>query len=224
MSWVPVAFAVLLLLVVVYPFVEPRLTQGRRARRAHRGGVVHVYPNYDEDLSFEPRMSEDIVAVRRIDLIDLGFQPRDESTVVPRTFRRRVAGDVHLELWKSTDHTLRGLWVCAWHGVEVPITSVETAPHSRLTRQMLLRSNSGPLSPLKSDDIHDQLLHDPPELALAEWAEEGDLDGQVMGEPFAALVRLSQPIRSSRVRSATTRQRPRTGRRSRRNRRRGRRR
>lgn len=144
MTWAPVALAALLLLAVAYPLIEPFLSRERRARRVHRGGVVHWYPNYDEDLQFEPRHEADIVAVRRSELLHLGYAPGSSSVVVPRTFRRRVAGDANLQLWRSRDETLRPVWICDWHGREIHTASQPVPDVLPLTHALLLRIDSGP--------------------------------------------------------------------------------
>lgn len=144
MTWVPVALAALLLLAVAYPLIEPFLSRERRARRAHRGRVVHWYPNYDEDLRFEPRHEADIVAVRRSGLLHLGYAPGSRTVVVPRTFRRRVAGDANLQLWRSHDETLRPVWICDWHGREIHAASLPALDVLPLTHALLLRIDSGP--------------------------------------------------------------------------------
>ena len=138
MSWLPVVFAALLLMAVLYPFAAPFLARERRGRRAHRGGVVHWYPNYDESMQFEPRMERDIIPVTRSDLHGLGYRPGSEDAVVPRTFRHRVPGDVRFRLWTSPDESLRPLWICCWHGLELAGTGHAREGLTRLTRDMLL--------------------------------------------------------------------------------------
>jgi hypothetical protein len=143
MAWIPAALAVVLVLAVSFPFLMPRLTRGRRARKAHRGDVVHLYANYDDDLRFEPRHERDIVAVARRELEAFGYRPGSESAVVPRTFRGRVAGDERLRLWTPRDESLRPVWVCTWHGVELPRVEAP-AGTATLTREFLATAGSPP--------------------------------------------------------------------------------
>lgn len=140
MAWVPATIAALVLLVLLYPLLSPRLRRGRRARQAHRGGVVHLYPNYDEDLRYEPRHDDDIMPVSRAGLESFGYHSGGESAVVPRTFRGRVAGDEKVRLWSSHDESLRPVWVCTWQSVELPGVAPTTRPMVSLTREFLERS------------------------------------------------------------------------------------
>lgn len=172
MSWVPAAFAALLLLVVLYPFVEPHLTRERRARRAHRGGIVHWYPNYDEEQQFEPRMDRDIIPIHRSDLTRFGYHAGLEIAVVPRTFRNRVPGDGRFQLWKPQDESLRAIWICCWHGVEFPGESAGDT--MSLTRSMLLRADTGQRLALAVDDAHDMPTVGSP---LERWETEDHLPG-----------------------------------------------
>lgn len=212
MSWVPAAFVLLLLVAVLYPLLEPRLTQGRRARRAHRGGVVHWYPNYDEHMQFEPRLERDIIPVRRDDLADLGYRESQETAIVPRTFRKRIAGDLRFRLWIAEDEALRPIWICCWQGVD-PLPRGD-ARVFRLTRELLHRVDSAPLPSLleAARDLPDD---ETVESALRDWESEGDLEGDsgatgvaaaLVAAARKAMVRLAPPV----VPRARRRQRNRT--------------
>jgi len=140
MAWVPATISALVLLALLYPLLSPRLRRGRRARKAHRGGVVHLYANYDEDLRYEPLHDDDIMPVSRADFERFGYHPRGESAVVPRTFRGRVAGDEKVRLWSSNDESLRPVWVCTWQSVELPGVAPTTRSVAGLTKEFLKKS------------------------------------------------------------------------------------
>lgn len=151
MTWAPVALAALLLAAIAYPFLAPRLRREMRARETHRGHVVHVYVNYDEDLHFEPREENDILPVARRELERFGYSPADETAVVPRTFRRRIAGDEHLRLWNPSDASLRPVWVCTWSGVELGSTSASVPP-ALIRAPFERRDSDRSIRALTSDD------------------------------------------------------------------------
>lgn len=113
--------------------------------KAHRGDVVHLYANYDEDLRFEPRHERDIMAVARRELDAFGYRPGSESAVVPRTFRGRVPGDARIRLWTPRDESLRPVWICTWHGVELPHVEAPAGTVT-LTREFLARVEIAPAS------------------------------------------------------------------------------
>jgi hypothetical protein len=142
MSWVPVAFAALLLAAVLYPVVAPFVARKRRARHAHRGGIVHWYPNYDDAMQFEPTMDVDIIPVVRHELERMGYSPASDDALVPRTFRRRIPGDVRFRLWTSADASLRPVWICCWQGFDLAHGDTGNTGMIHLTRDMLLRGDS----------------------------------------------------------------------------------
>ncbi len=147
MLWFSVALVALLLAALASPLFVSRVNKGRRARHAHRHGVVHWYPNYDIDLQFEPNHDRDVIAVSRADLTQLGYRPSDEHVRVPRTFRRHVPGDRTLSLWTAEDATLRPLWICSWrHRVDLPIARDDSNPTLRLDRAILAPGNETPSS------------------------------------------------------------------------------
>lgn len=195
MSWVPVAFAALLLAAVLYPVAAPFLARERRARHAHRGGVVHWYPNYDEAMQFEPRMDRDIIPVTRGDLERLGYRPGFEDAVVPRTFRRRVPGDDRFRLWTSTDESLRPVWICCWKRPEFAPADAERTDAATLTREMLLGIHTGPTVYREAYDAGTPGLS-PVTPDLAEWEADEFVDMRDSPDPADKVIPRLTPQRA----------------------------
>jgi hypothetical protein len=175
MAWVPVASVALLVLALLYPVLRPRLSRGRRARSAHRGNVVHWYPNYDEDLRYEPLHSEDIVPIRRDSLKRFGYTESSQFAIVPRTFRGRVKGDSKLRLWTSSDEDLRPVWVCAWRQpLDLPLVAEPPLSTVQLSREHLARICSGPVSPIDTAPSSEHAARARVEISPGEWNLEAD--------------------------------------------------
>ncbi len=160
----------------------------------HRHGVLHWYPNYDDDLRFEPKHDRDIIAVSRASLAQLGYEPTDDHVRVPRTFRRQVAGDRQLRLWKPKDATLRPVWICCWvHRVDLSSSRDDLNPTLQLDHTLLARADDNPSADtVVSTDVSASLVvwesdepllvEEEPRTTGVDMSADNDVEGETAAE------------------------------------------
>ena len=156
MAWLYITVAVVIAVGVLVAVFASGSFGSRRGRHVHRGGTVHWYPNYDEDLRYEPLNESDIVAISRGDLVAFGYSSSSEEHVVPRTFRGRIPGDHRLRLWTSVNRDLRPIWVCVSPNIpELLASDVATIALSNelLALSLEARKNSDELNVVAPDIV-----------------------------------------------------------------------
>ena len=97
---------------LLFPILVEGYRRRARIRRAHQGGCSHWYTNFDESLEYEPRHKNDIERVFIEDLRGKGYRPTELIHRIPRTFRGKIPGDKHMQLWRSNEEGAIPHWVC----------------------------------------------------------------------------------------------------------------
>lgn|GEM_PF-3444693 len=94
------------------PFLAQEYRRRARVRRAHEGNCNHWYANFDAELDYEPSNDNDIERIFIDDLRARGYVPTQAVHRIPRTFREKIPGDTHMQLWRGPRQGDRPYWIC----------------------------------------------------------------------------------------------------------------